>query len=417
MPKGFTVGDRALAVADIHPLWMMAHGKVGSYLITGASAAGQMHVARGLPRDDAFAVRAFGPWLAVAVADGVGSRPLSRYGASYVVESLTAELLRPLAPTLNSGKPTQPDKTASSSTAPPHTIEEAELKYLTLYLEHRLDRGKRDASGLRSSLADPTILGQQEQEIPAGPPVELDQAASVGWQLASQARVPPSGMHPADSQPESVEPESVLGVAAAGQRDLGKIAREAFDATHRGLHQRAQQFGLDLSDLSSTALAILLNCETGELVAGQVGDGAVLGLTANGEVIPLVKAHDTDDPQSTYTINRLNFKDHLSVQISDTMVGSHLDAVFVMTDGLSGDLLYSSDNGALPAWAKQVNRNLHLSSSAAQAAAGLLNWLATYQVKGSFDDRTLVVVNRERSSNGVDNPAPGQPESPQPTDN
>jgi hypothetical protein len=122
MLTGFVIGDRGLSASgDTHPFWMMAHAVAGPYLVVGASAVGQIHLGQGLPRDDAFVIRAAGPWLAAAVADGVGSRPLSRYGATYAVEALTALLLRPLVPRATAGEKTatQPLSPHRSKLAPP----------------------------------------------------------------------------------------------------------------------------------------------------------------------------------------------------------------------------------------------------------------------------------------------------------
>jgi hypothetical protein len=77
-------------------MWCAAHAVVGNYAVVGASAAGHLHLARGRPRDDAFVVRSCGNWIAVAVADGLGSRRLSRYGATLAVEILAATMLASL---------------------------------------------------------------------------------------------------------------------------------------------------------------------------------------------------------------------------------------------------------------------------------------------------------------------------------
>ena len=101
MKQGFAIGDRILGLSgDTHPDWSVAHAVLQSYQIIGASAAGKLHLAKGTPRDDAFAIRSYGPWLAVGVSDGVGSRPLSRYGATYVAEALASLLLRSFVPPL-----------------------------------------------------------------------------------------------------------------------------------------------------------------------------------------------------------------------------------------------------------------------------------------------------------------------------
>lgn len=102
--SSFAIGDRGLGTAgDTHPDWMMAHAKTGPILVTGASAIGQIHLAHGMPRDDAFVVKSVGSWLAVAVSDGVGSRPMSRFGSTYVVDALTSLLLHLAGSKLSKG--------------------------------------------------------------------------------------------------------------------------------------------------------------------------------------------------------------------------------------------------------------------------------------------------------------------------
>lgn len=87
--RGFVVGDRIIgSTADSHADLCAGYGEIGMFRFVGASVIGKSHIRDGSPRDDAFAVRSAGEWLAVAVADGMGSRKRSRYGASYAVEAL-----------------------------------------------------------------------------------------------------------------------------------------------------------------------------------------------------------------------------------------------------------------------------------------------------------------------------------------
>ena len=188
----------------------------------------------------------------------------------------------------------------------------------------------------------------------------------------------------------------------------------AFTNTHIGLRDQATYLGLELPDLSCTALALLLNVETGQGIVGQVGDGAVLGLPAHGQTEELVHAADTGDPQSTYTINRPNFSKYLAINSIDPPADNPYRAFYIMTDGLSSDLLFTTlppDN-----WAKSVNANLQAASSPAAAAAEMLNWLSTYQVKGSWDDRTLVVIMQREKKDGNSQPVTEQPKSSQSAD-
>ncbi len=425
MLNGFVIGDRGLgASGDTHPAWMMAHGRVGSYLVVGASAVGQIHLARELPRDDAFVIRSTGPWVAVGVADGVGSRPLSRYGATYAAESLSAMLLRDFdsMPKVATAEPGPgPQASGRSDPAPPPWAENIQLRPSVLLkgsgaaaLAHGVVNWTRRVTGG----AEQSVL----KDVPTG---DFEQAASIGWWLSHAAMQRSAGAVATTStsaSPDATSDQSAglsASQAVPTEPDLVAIMRKAFEKTHLGLRQHANGLGLSLADLSCTALALLLNLETGRGAVGQVGDGALLGLTAQGKVKELVDAPDTGDPQSTYTLNRPNFQNYLDVQVIESVASRPYVAFFVMTDGLSGDLLYSPAPEALENWAEQVDRNLRLSATPAQAAAGLLNWLATYQVKGSWDDRTLVVITRmEQRERDNDNrqSATGQPEPAQSTD-
>jgi len=422
MLTGFVIGDRGLgASGDTHPAWMMAHAVAGPYLVVGASAAGQIHLARGLPRDDAFVVRAAGPWLAVGMADGVGSRPLSRYGATYVAEALTAMLLRRFVPFPKAVK-VEPGAGLPSpglgNLAPPPQVEEVELRPPII---------KKGSSA--TALAAGLIVWTKKMVTRAEPPaldvfssVQYRRAASIGWW-------PPPA--PIDQNPDDAgQPAHPTAMpAASGQfaatsepwrtsdePNLLEVMRQSFEKTHLGLREHAHSLGTDLEHLSCTALALLLNLETGQTTVGQVGDGAMLGLTAQGRVEELVRAPDTGDPQATYTLNRPDFERHLALAIIDRPAVDPVVALYVMTDGLSGDLLYSPGSEALEDWAQKVDGNLRLATSPAQAAAGMLNWLATYQVKGSWDDRTLVVITRKERLDGDSQPVVGQPGSTQSTD-
>jgi len=68
-------------------------GIANSFCVVGASARGRLHYHNDTPRDDAFVIHFDGTWLAAAVADGAGSRKLSRHGASLLAKKLCIRLL------------------------------------------------------------------------------------------------------------------------------------------------------------------------------------------------------------------------------------------------------------------------------------------------------------------------------------
>jgi len=398
MQTGFVLGDRGLGAAgDTHPAWMLGHADMTAYRIVGASAVGQIHLAKKLPRDDAFLIRGIGPWLAVAVADGVGSRPLSRYGATYVVESLTSQLLRPFAALRV--EPAEPRTfSALSKLVPSDQIDDMDFK--PVVINNSVEPATNALKELKLTFPQWARRASQSAQATAKLSDEsayFQQVASLGWWVSATAIRDLAGTDGLDEVPSSS--------LASPLPDLATHMREVFNKTHQGLRSQADYLNLELPDLGCTALALLLNMETGRGVVGQIGDGALLGLTAKGRVIPLVEAPDTGDPQATYTINRPNFAKYLAVGLIDQPEVDRFVGFYAMTDGLSGDLLYG-DEEELRNWARGVYQNIWTSSTAAQAATGLLNWLASYQVKGSWDDRTLVAVIRRMENNGNRQPTP-----------
>ncbi len=399
MRTGFAIGDRGLgASGDTHPHWIMAHAEVGPYLVVGASAIGKLHLARRSPRDDAFAARSIGPWLAVAVADGVGTRPLSRFGATYVVESLTALLLRKLpAATAPESEPSIGSVSSSEDAAvlkdlvPPPAMEQ-------IVFNPPLVRSNNDAP--ETSSGDPASM-------------PFHQAASISWCLSPQADSQGSAPQPSSAPP--AQGSSSTAPLPPLKPDLLDAMEQAFDKTYLGLKQHADSLSVEMADLSCTALAFLLNVETGYGVVGQIGDGALLGLSAQLKVEELVKAPDAGDPQSTYTINRPNFKKYLAISPIAPSAEQDFTAFYVMTDGVSGDLLYAPSS-ALDDWAKSINAALQTARNPTVAAAQLLNWLSSYEVKGSWDDRTLVIIMQRERNDGNSHPVTGEPEPARPTD-
>lgn len=160
------------------------------------------------------------------------------------------------------------------------------------------------------------------------------------------------------------------------------------------MRHHAEQLKLSPNDLSCTALALLLNVETNRGVAGQIGDGAILGLTKDGKLKEIVEPYEADDEQSTYTINRPSFEKYLSIDVVEQPEANPYVAFFVMTDGVSSDVLHSPEDERVK-WVKKVDEKLRLSPSPLQAAAGMLNWLASYTIPGSWDDRIMVVITKE----------------------
>jgi len=472
MKQGFAIGDRILGLSgDTHPDWSVAHAVLQSYQIIGASAAGKLHLAKGTPRDDAFAIRSYGPWLAVGVSDGVGSRPLSRYGATYVAEALASLLLRSFVPSLQdelkASEGASPSSKTSNSSLPYqesnpnipdlNTIREKLKSFETddfSSIQNQEYRHKKIAEMLCAWM---DLLSEEISTSSSNNKsnlTHLQQAASLGWyednpvlddtrelkELSKEAIVDREGdvkvkpnlesiKLPVDQQPQLDTGENAAQLGQEQQLDadnsdvssntteqgkttnnlaqvnnveaentsyLEEKMRQAFKEVHQSLSIHAKYLGVDLRDLSCTALGLLLNVETGEVAVGQVGDGVILGLTAQKEIEHLVEAENTGDSQSTYTINHSDFEQHLKVK-SMSLSDRDFQSLFVMTDGVSEDVIYSEPS-ALNKWGQAIDNNLRNSANLAESSAGMLNWLATYHIPGSWDDRTLIVITKNQDT-------------------
>ncbi len=71
--------------------------------------------------------------------------------------------------------------------------------------------------------------------------------------------------------------------------------------------------------------------------------------------------------------------------------------LYLMTDGVANDCQYGPPTDILKRWANDMDREIRLIQSLEKTAERLKNYLATYQARGSFDDRTLVVICAEQN--------------------
>jgi len=409
MQTGFVIGDRGIgASGDTHPNWMLGYATTESIKVVGASVVGKLHQAHSLPRDDAFIVRSLGPWVAVAVSDGVGSRPLSRYGAAYIVESLSSLLLRPLTPKLSSVQQAQLPPTEHARRT--ENAQEAEQKPLPALTVVRPSESR--ARGLLASVLrrifgpnddsakaiSPAMqfgswgwTAQQDRCFQNGNGVSQEQEKRLGDESEEGSTPQPASGQSGEADGASSKDEHTASGAAANPPDLTQVVQEAFRKTHIGLRQHAQYLNLSLSDLSCTALGVLMNTQTGTIAAGQVGDGAIIGLQRDGAVSQLLDPPDPEDGQTVYTINRPEFERYLATTMIGPEQGSRFGTVLVMTDGVSADLLYAPRQ-VLEKWVRHIAAQMSKLGYGPEAATELFNYLNSYEVKGSWDDRTLVIL-------------------------
>lgn len=251
--------------------------------MVGASVRGRLHVYNKVPRDDAFAVRSNGLWLAIAVSDGVGSRPLSRFGASLAVNRLCTRFF--------------------------------------------------------------------------------------------------------------------YSVAKLNRRGLEEAVRNAFRKTRVNMEQFALKQNIALENLHCTLLGLFLNIETGVIGIGQIGDGLILGLTDEKEAIPLVEPPAPEEVGATYVLTQTNWEQYFRFETLPPEKARMFKTFYLMTDGVADDCQYGPPPDILQRWANDIDRESRMFPPA-KTAQRLRRYLATHQVKGSFDDKTLVIVYTEKDNQG-----------------
>jgi hypothetical protein len=323
----FTIGDPLpRSFTDLHTDEQAGSVGADGYSVIGASVRGRLHQHNDIPRDDAFFVRIDGPWLTVAVADGAGSRPRSRYGASYVANALCKRMQRMVRISWRSLEYTH------------GVFEDRAPGATTPYLAH--------SSGDNSS---PPPNGVQD-----GVPADLQECR------------------------------------------LQDLVQKAFRETRAGLERFARIQGVELDELHSTLLGLILNTETGEVGIGQVGDGLILGLDEKRDPKIIASPPSTNDPSASYFITQDDWEQYLWTGQINILGQDPMSTLYLMTDGVSNDCQYGPPPDILRLWANDMDREIRLVRSLPATAERLKNYLGSYRAKGSFDDRTLVVIFRER---------------------
>jgi hypothetical protein len=137
---------------------------------------------------------------------------------------------------------------------------------------------------------------------------------------------------------------------------------------------------------------LLLNTQTGDAAIGQIGDGLVAALHADLSSRTLVDPPAPADVGETYVLTQDNWQQFLATSLlpSHELNGPH--TFYLMTDGVSEDCTHPPPDNVFQRWASDIDRELRKDEPLPQTASRLLRWLATYEVPGSWDDRTLIVI-------------------------
>jgi len=260
--RGIIVGDRLISNVDTHADWCAAFGSCQQYDIVGASAIGHLHVHQQLSRDDAFLIRTADEWIAVAVADGVGSRRSSRYGATYAVGALCEFLLRAIQGESNAGSSVvaaQPTVTTTREEASPDRQDD--VKPSVVAAQPTVTTTREEASPDRQDDVKPSVVAAQPTSMT--PREETDKCRDNKYNLLAQPilKTPQSIDSHSDEEDSSDTLElsrvtcGTLTWLQPSQRTTSETSAEvtdekirwAFRETRRGLEQFARSRAVALS--------------------------------------------------------------------------------------------------------------------------------------------------------------------------
>lgn len=368
--RGFAIGDRILGQsADSHADWCAVYGQLGVYRVVGASAIGKLHIHEMRPRDDAFAVHSSGVWLAAAVSDGLGSRKQSRYGASFAVEALCEHMLRGVV-----GIAASPDQQAGIASVKADNNNNS--THIGSIAQQGSPTSKTRSSNWLCVFESPSLV------------TPLDKDTTAFGTLAWYWQPPEDDI--SDNERRQRQTQSME--TTISQFQLDKHVHRAFQYTREGLEQFAQTRGVLLDELHCTLLGLLLNTDTGAVAVGHIGDGLVAAFHSGLGAQPLIEAPTPGGTGDTYVLTQSDWEKYLAVRFLSPKEAEGITIFYLMTDGIEDDCTHPPPEDVFQKWSRDIDREVRKEASLPQTATRLLRWLATYDVKGSWDDRTLVIV-------------------------
>jgi hypothetical protein len=176
--------------------------------------------------------------------------------------------------------------------------------------------------------------------------------------------------------------------------DGNGCVQRAFRSAREGLQKFAQSRQMSLREMGCTLLGLLVNTQTGEILAGQIGDGLVLALHPGIGARPLMEIAAPGDTGETYTLTQSDWDKYLRVRYLSANEATGISTLYVMSDGVAEDCIHPPPPDILQRWARDIDREVRQENPLPRTAVRLARWLAHYEAPGSFDDRTLVVLMR-----------------------
>jgi hypothetical protein len=174
--------------------------------------------------------------------------------------------------------------------------------------------------------------------------------------------------------------------------------KERMEGEEASVYQEILHRDLEVNDLSCTLLLAVQTMLNGKsfILACQIGDGATVAITENPNH-PVFVLGTSDGGQysgeTDFLTSRKFEKKNYLLSRTYPCYGT-IKALLVMTDGVADDYFPSNERMNLlyeDLCREKIIVKVEEEDYAAQAER-LENWIDSYQVRGSFDDRTLVIA-------------------------
>ena len=409
-----TRSDPPLRVTPFTELWQYCrvppeaaipdpHPESASCLISGANglrliaarARGKKHKHEGTNCDDWFEIATCGVWNLIAVADGAGSKRFSRVGAKAACEMALTSLGTALG-NIQLAPRRWTDTTTVFARDEQNEFVQADLRQIGTIVQQAVTKAFQDvqqAAAVRRG-------SERHQKVLGGRDIEVNDLAAT-LLLMAQTTV----------KDEADQSYDLAMSVAIGDGVIGALSWEG--RVHLMMEADQGQFSGETEFLSARAVEpVRLNHRLGLFIgpprraflvmtdgvaddyfpnnpglARLFGDLALNGLVAlpphlgsDAEPAPVIAdpppvetvtvagerlTADGRQPLALYSVAR--YAEHLGVPVDQVIADSALLRAGCRPDPLPGR----------------------------DAAERLLTWLDAYQVRGSFDDRTLVIADRE----------------------
>jgi hypothetical protein len=357
--------------------------------VLGARARGKKHKHDGTHCDDWFKVGSAGPWTVIAVADGAGSRKLSRVGARVSCERAVEALLRDLAAVRIADR---------ASAAHLLDKDDARSRYRDpdiQAVQEALHRAVHEAYWAVEAAAKQRMDQADYQRLLGRPvtPEDLSAtlllAACTTLQADGQAQNVVLACQVGDGAVAAVDAQA--GVQLLGHAESGDYSGETDFLTSRRQREPASLLQKTFSLVGPLrAVLVMTDGVSDDYFPADPGLARLYAdLVLNG-ILPAEAAATAAGAAPTFDPGdgRLDTDCEAPTAAGPQRVRLRSAALYASEMGMEPEQLAAS-----PPLLAAGARGAALLTQAAAPAERLRLWLDSYQVRGSFDDRTLVVLH------------------------